>query len=114
MDSCARGAFLSGAALMLSLSWLQAARVSNSPVATKRIRVDRRRAYSASMCIGYPWFRSYGDGLRPAHRSERRALGEVIGGEMNDVTIGQKSPAEMTCEGDPFLHTSIGSPMFIG
>src|SRR5450631_4360327 len=52
MDSCARGAFLSGVGFLVSLNWLQAARVSNSAVATKRIRVDRRGAYSVSMCIG--------------------------------------------------------------
>lgn len=51
MDSCARGAFLSGVGFLVLLNWLQAARVSNSAVATKRIRVDRRGAYGGSMCI---------------------------------------------------------------
>lgn len=51
MDSCARGAFLSGVGFLASHNWLQAARVSNSAVATKRISVDSRGAYSASMCI---------------------------------------------------------------
>src|ERR1700733_14315851 len=48
MDSCARGAFLSGGGFLVLLNWLQAARVSNSAVATKRIRVDRRRACSVN------------------------------------------------------------------
>src|ERR1022692_4916774 len=64
MDSCARGAFLSGVGFLASLKWLQAARVSISAVATKRIRIDRRGAY----------------------RSERLALGEVISSEMRDIT----------------------------
>src|ERR1017187_9655744 len=57
MDSCARGAFLSGGGFPLSLDWLQAARVSNSTVAMKRIRVDRRSACSVnsmpkiSLCV---------------------------------------------------------------
>lgn len=42
MDSCARGAFLSGMGFRVSLNWLQAARVSKSAVAMKRIRVERR------------------------------------------------------------------------
>src|ERR1019366_4341980 len=53
MDSCARGAFLSGVGFLVSLKWLQAARVSISAVATKRIRIDRRGALSVSMCIGW-------------------------------------------------------------
>src|ERR1039457_992857 len=57
MDSCARGAFLSGGGFPLSLDWLQAARASNSTVAMKRIRVDRRSACSVnsmpkiSLCV---------------------------------------------------------------
>src|ERR1700733_13752066 len=46
MDSCARGAFLSGGGFLLSLNWLQAARVSNNVVAMESIRVDRRGAFS--------------------------------------------------------------------
>src|ERR1700733_2747122 len=52
MDSWARGAFLSGGGFLVSLDWPQAARVSNSAVATRRIRADRRGGYRASMCIG--------------------------------------------------------------
>src|ERR1700682_3311566 len=55
MDSCARGALLFGVGFLALFNWLQAARVSNSAVATKRIRVDRRGAYNVSMCIGCSW-----------------------------------------------------------
>src|SRR5450631_2877147 len=55
MDSCARALLLLGADLLTLLNWLQAARVSNSAIATKRISVDRRGACSASMCIGCSW-----------------------------------------------------------
>lgn len=79
MDSCARGAFLSGVGFLVSLNWLQAARVSNRAVARQRIRADSRGACSASMCIGC-W---------SAHRSGRWALGEVVGPGMRDITIGQ-------------------------
>ena len=37
MDNCARGSFLSRVGFLVLLNWLQAARVSNSAVATKRI-----------------------------------------------------------------------------
>src|ERR1700684_4359266 len=55
MDSCARGVLLLGVAFPAWLNWLQAARNSNSAVATKRIRVDRRGGYNVSMCIGCSW-----------------------------------------------------------
>ena len=48
MDSCARGAYLPAGGLVVSLAWLQAARVSNSAVVTKRIKVDRVGAYGVS------------------------------------------------------------------
>jgi hypothetical protein len=61
MDSCARGAFLSGVGFVVSLNWLQAARVSNSAAAMKRFRVDRQGAYSVSMCIGRSYFWNQGE-----------------------------------------------------
>src|ERR1022692_1182656 len=86
MDSCARGAFLSGVGFLVSLKWLQAARVSISAVATQRIRIDRRGALSVSMCIGWLLVPEPRRLTSVCHRSERLALGEVISSEMRDIT----------------------------
>ena len=60
MDSCARGAPWIGtgfpASGFLALpNWVQAASISNSAVATTRIRVGRRGARNALVCIGCSW-----------------------------------------------------------
>src|ERR1035438_2507518 len=78
MDSCARGAFLSGLAFRVSPKWLQAASVSNSAVATQQIRVGRRCAYFNSMCIRL---------LLVA-----KAVETIFGRKCVDITTGQKKP----------------------
>jgi hypothetical protein len=61
MDSCARGAFLSGVGFLVSLKWLQAARVSISAVATSESGLIGG-AHSAFQCASAgSWFRSQGD-----------------------------------------------------
>jgi len=59
MDSCVRGAFLSGVGFLVSLKWLQAVTVSNSAIATTRLSIiDRQGTYGVLISIDCSCFRS--------------------------------------------------------